>query len=260
MGVVYMAEQIRALSTARWPSRSSSRGMDTQAGHRPLRGRAAGAGADGPSEHRQGARCRRHRHRPAVLRDGAGQRASRSPKYCDDTACPPRSGWSCSSRLPGGAARASEGQSSTATSSPERPDRCYDGKPVPKVIDFGVAKATGQRLTEATLFTGFGAVVGTPSTCRPSRRSINQLDVDTRSDIYSLGVLLYELLTGTTPLEGSCQRGGAAGSAARDPRGGAAQAEHAADARRSCRRIAAQRGLEPKTLSGIAKANSTGSS
>jgi serine/threonine protein kinase len=74
-----------------------------------------------------------------------------------------------------------------------------DGKPVPKVIDFGVAKAAGKRLTDKTLFTGFGALVGTPEYMSPEQAEINQLDVDTRSDIYSLGVLLYELLTGSTP-------------------------------------------------------------
>src|SRR5206468_6777001 len=77
----------------------------------------------------------------------------------------------------------------------------YDGPPVPKVIDFGVAKATGPKLTERTLFTEFGAVIGTPQYMSPEQAELNQLDVDTRSDIYSLGVLLYELLTGTTPLE-----------------------------------------------------------
>jgi serine/threonine protein kinase/tetratricopeptide (TPR) repeat protein len=77
----------------------------------------------------------------------------------------------------------------------------YDGKPVPKVIDFGIAKATGARLTERTLFTAFGAVVGTLEYMSPEQAELNNLDVDTRSDVYSLGVLLYELLTGTTPLE-----------------------------------------------------------
>jgi tetratricopeptide (TPR) repeat protein len=77
----------------------------------------------------------------------------------------------------------------------------YDGKPVPKVIDFGVAKATGQKLTERTLFTGFGAVVGTLEYMSPEQAELNNQDIDTRSDIYSLGVLLYELLTGTTPLD-----------------------------------------------------------
>jgi serine/threonine protein kinase/tetratricopeptide (TPR) repeat protein len=77
----------------------------------------------------------------------------------------------------------------------------YDDKPVPKVIDFGVAKAIGQQLTEQTLHTGFWAVVGTLEYMSPEQASFNQLDVDTRSDVYSLGILLYELLTGTTPLE-----------------------------------------------------------
>ncbi len=77
----------------------------------------------------------------------------------------------------------------------------YDSRPVPKIIDFGVAKATGLKLTEATLFTAFGQVVGTFEYMSPEQAELNQLDIDTRSDIYSLGVLLYELLTGTTPME-----------------------------------------------------------
>jgi serine/threonine protein kinase len=77
----------------------------------------------------------------------------------------------------------------------------YDDKPVPKVIDFGVAKATGQALTEKTLLTAFGALVGTPEYMSPEQAELNNLDIDTRSDVYSLGVLLYELLTGSTPLD-----------------------------------------------------------
>jgi serine/threonine protein kinase/Tfp pilus assembly protein PilF len=76
----------------------------------------------------------------------------------------------------------------------------YDGRPVVKVIDFGIAKAAGQSLTDKTLFTGFGAVVGTPEYMSPEQAEVNNADIDTRSDVYSLGVLLYELLTGTTPL------------------------------------------------------------
>ncbi|MCU0960578.1 MAG: serine/threonine protein kinase [Pirellulaceae bacterium] len=77
----------------------------------------------------------------------------------------------------------------------------HDGQPVPKVIDFGVAKALNQQLTEKTLFTAYGQMVGTPQYMSPEQAEMSGLDVDTRSDIYSLGVLLYELLTGTTPLD-----------------------------------------------------------
>jgi len=74
-----------------------------------------------------------------------------------------------------------------------------DGKPVPKVIDFGIAKATNQRLTEKTLFTRYAHIIGTPAYMSPEQAELSDVDIDTRSDIYSLGVLLYELLTGTTP-------------------------------------------------------------
>jgi serine/threonine protein kinase/tetratricopeptide (TPR) repeat protein len=78
----------------------------------------------------------------------------------------------------------------------------HDGKPVPKVIDFGLAMALGaSALTEHTLHTAYGTVVGTPLYMAPEQVGINALDVDTRSDIYALGAILYELLTGSTPLE-----------------------------------------------------------
>ena len=75
----------------------------------------------------------------------------------------------------------------------------YDDKPVPKVIDFGVAKATGGALTQHTIDTGFGGVVGTPQYMSPEQATFNNLDIDTRSDVYSLGTLLYELLAGSPP-------------------------------------------------------------
>jgi serine/threonine protein kinase len=77
----------------------------------------------------------------------------------------------------------------------------YDGTPVPKVIDFGISKAIGQPLTDKTLFTGFAQMVGTPLYMSPEQAELCGLDVDTRTDIYSLGVLLYVLLTGTTPFD-----------------------------------------------------------
>jgi serine/threonine protein kinase/tetratricopeptide (TPR) repeat protein len=77
----------------------------------------------------------------------------------------------------------------------------HDTTPVVKVIDFGVAKALGQELTEKTLFTGFAQMIGTPLYMSPEQAGQSGLDIDTRSDIYSLGVMLYELLTGTTPFD-----------------------------------------------------------
>jgi serine/threonine protein kinase/WD40 repeat protein len=77
----------------------------------------------------------------------------------------------------------------------------HDGAPVVKVIDFGIAKALGQQLTDKTLFTNFAQMIGTPIYMSPEQAEMSGLDIDTRSDIYSLGVLLYELLTGTTPCD-----------------------------------------------------------
>lgn len=77
----------------------------------------------------------------------------------------------------------------------------HDGVPVPKVIDFGVAKATSAELTQKTLFTKYAQVIGTPQYMAPEQAEMSGLDIDTRADVYSLGVLLYELLTGTTPID-----------------------------------------------------------
>ncbi len=126
----------------------------------------------------------------------------------------------------------------------------YDEKPVPKVIDFGVAKATGQSLTENTIHTAFQAVVGTLPYMSPEQATFNHLDIDTRSDVYSLGVLLYELLTGTTPVEKARFRAAAMLEMLRvvreeePPRPSARLST--AEARAS---IAATRGIEPARLS-----------
>jgi len=130
----------------------------------------------------------------------------------------------------------------------------YDGKPVPKVIDFGVAKAAGARLTEKTLFTELGQVVGTLEYMSPEQAELNQLDIDTRSDIYSLGVLLYELLTGTTPLERKRFQAVAFLEVLRLIR----EEESPKPSTRlstteGLPSIAANRGLEPKKLSGLVR-------
>jgi eukaryotic-like serine/threonine-protein kinase len=78
----------------------------------------------------------------------------------------------------------------------------YDGNPVPKVIDFGLAKATSQPLTDHSVYTAHEMILGTPLYMSPEQSELNNLDVDTRTDVYALGVILYELLTGTTPLDG----------------------------------------------------------
>lgn len=75
----------------------------------------------------------------------------------------------------------------------------YDGKPIPKIIDFGIAKATGSRLTDQSIYTEVGSLVGTLEYMSPEQAELNNLDIDTRSDIYALGVILYELLTSSVP-------------------------------------------------------------
>ena len=77
----------------------------------------------------------------------------------------------------------------------------HDGVPVPKIIDFGIAKAISGGLTSETMATGYGQMIGTPLYMSPEQAERSGLDIDTRSDIYSLGVLLYELLTGSTPFD-----------------------------------------------------------
>jgi tetratricopeptide (TPR) repeat protein/tRNA A-37 threonylcarbamoyl transferase component Bud32 len=130
----------------------------------------------------------------------------------------------------------------------------YDGKPVVKMIDFGIAKATGQQLTEKTLFTDFGAVVGTLEYMSPEQAELNNQDIDTRSDIYSLGVLLYELLTGTTPLERKRLKEGALLEVLQRIR----EEEPPTPSTRlsttdELPAIAANRGLEPRKLSGLVR-------
>jgi tetratricopeptide (TPR) repeat protein len=131
----------------------------------------------------------------------------------------------------------------------------YDGKPVPKVIDFGVAKATGQQLTDKTLMTGFGSVVGTLEYMSPEQAELNQLDIDTRSDIYSLGVVLYELLTGSTPLDKKRLKQAAFAEVLRiireeDPQKPSTRLSHSTDSLPS---VSAQRQMEPAKLTKLVR-------
>ena len=125
----------------------------------------------------------------------------------------------------------------------------YDGRPVPKVIDFGLAKAMHQSLTDQSIYTQHGMMVGTPLYMSPEQAEYNNLDIDTRSDIYSLGVVLYELLTGSTPLERDQLRKAAHDEILRmiksiDPLRPSLRLSGSA----SLPSIAAQRGIEPKAL------------
>jgi serine/threonine protein kinase len=130
----------------------------------------------------------------------------------------------------------------------------YDDRAVPKVIDFGVAKATAQKLTDRTMFTEFGQVIGTFEYMSPEQAKLNQLDIDTRSDIYSLGVLLYELLTGSTPFERKRLQEAAFDEMLRiireeEPPKPSTRLSTAA----GLPNIAASRASEPKKLSGLLK-------
>ena len=188
--------------------------QDHQAGHglaathRPLlrRGRAAQARADGSSLTSR--RCSTPpltETRADVLRDGTGSRHPHHRLLRQAAAGAQGAARTLHLRLPGHPARAKAKFTRaffTATSSRRT---ClvtsHDGKPVAKVIDFGVAKAIHQQLSERTIYTQFAQMVGTPLYMSPEQAEMSGLDIDTRSDIYSLGVLLYELLTGTTPID-----------------------------------------------------------
>ena len=132
----------------------------------------------------------------------------------------------------------------------------HDVRPVVKVIDFGIAKATGRQLTEKTLYTGIAQLIGTPLYMSPEQAGLSSLDVDTRSDVYSLGVLLYELLTGTTPFDGATLKQASYDEMRRiireeeppNPSTRLSKIEQAA-----LSTIAERRGLEPRRLSQLVR-------
>ena len=172
------------------------------AGDRPVRGRAPGPGADGPPQHRQGPRRRRHRVRAGPTSSWSWSAASRSPTTATARRLPIPERLELFVLVCRAVQHAHQKGIIHRDLKPSNVlVTVLDGVPVPKVIDFGVAKATGQSLTEQTLFTGFPQLVGTPLYMSPEQADLSGVDVDTRSDIYSLGVLLYELLTGTTPFD-----------------------------------------------------------
>ena len=137
----------------------------------------------------------------------------------------------------------------------------YDDRPVPKVIDFGVAKALGQKLTDLTMFTGFGEIIGTLEYMSPEQAKFNQQDVDTRSDIYALGVVLYELLTSLTPFDQQRLRAASIDEAVRiirdeEPVRPSLRLSSTA----TLASIAAQRRIEPKRLGSLVRGELDGRS
>ena len=130
----------------------------------------------------------------------------------------------------------------------------HDGRPVPKVIDFGVAKATQARLTEQTVFTEQRTMIGTPQYMSPEQAEMGGADVDTRTDVYSLGVLMYELLTGVTPFDPRELRGRALAEVQRvirevDP----PRPSTRLSTIETIASVAAQRGVEPRKLSALVR-------
>ena len=184
-GVVYLAEQEEPVRR-RVALKVIKLGMDTKSVIARFEAeRQALAMMDHPNI-AQGARCRRDGNRPAVFRDGTGARHQDHRLLRPEQSRHARSGWSCSSRSARPSSTRIKRASFIATSSRRTFwSRMHDGVPVPKVIDFGIAKATEGRLTDKTLFTAFEQFIGTPAYMSPEQAEMSGLDIDTRSDIYA---------------------------------------------------------------------------
>ena len=202
MGTVYLAEQTQPVKR-QVALKLIKAGHGLEDGPRPVRVRAAGPGPDGPPATSPGSSTPAPPTAAGRSSSWSWSRASRSPTTATSTGSACRSGWRCSARS---ARPCSTPHQKGIIHRDLKPSNIlvesHDGQPVPKVIDFGLAKATsGLQLSEHSLFTAFGSVAGTPLYMAPEQASFNALDVDTRADIYALGVILYELLTGSTPIQ-----------------------------------------------------------